>query len=210
MTVLRFTTFIAAVLVALPAFPQAVRFDSIASTTSPSCAPGANCPLLVTPGTTVAFCTGSGLGTANTAGTVVTSIFGPSFTGAFGSIQIAGATYTISTVVSSTILVLTQSAGTQTGVTYSTLSGCLANPVTTYTSSSAGTSCSTNAQLTPATGGACVSTADNQGNFGAWMLAGLYFYYLSQPASAGGKVLGPYPLNIGASSGGCRRPGIGL
>lgn len=201
MTVLRFTTFIAAVLVALPAFPQAVRFDSIASTTSPSCAPGANCPLLVTPGTTVAFCTGSGLGTANTAGTVVTSIFGPSFTGAFGSIQIAGATYTISTVVSSTILVLTQSAGTQTGVTYSTLSGCLANPVTTYTSSSAGTSCSTNAQLTPATGGACVSTADNQGNFGAWMLAGLYFYYLSQPASAGGKVLGPYPLNIGASSG---------
>src|SRR5208282_3478138 len=61
--------------------------------------------------------------------------------------------------------------------------------------------CGALAQLTPATGGACVNTADGQGNFGVWILAGIYYFYLQTPASAAGQVRGPYPLNIGASAG---------
>src|SRR3954467_10380024 len=49
---------------------------------------------------------------------------------------------------------------------FSTLAACLANPLTTYTNVGGGTPCPTTAQLTPATGGACLSTADNQGAFG--------------------------------------------
>jgi hypothetical protein len=179
---------------------QAVRFDAIATTTNSACAPGANCPLLVTPGTSAFFCTGNFLGNATSAGNVLTSTSGPGFSGASGNIQFNGSTYTIQVVVSPTILVTVQSLGTQSG-TYSTLSGCLANPVTTYLTGSAGTSCPTNAQLTPATGGPCTSAADGQGNYGIWTLAGLYFYYLSQPVTAGGRVTGPYALQIGASTG---------
>lgn len=126
-----------------PANAQAVRYDYIASTTSSQCAPGAQCPLLVLPGTTVNVCTG----------------------------------------------------------TAATLSACLASPATTYTSSGAGSSCPTTAQLTPATGGACTSTADGQGNYGWWVSPGLYSYYLRVPTTAGGGTYGPYPLNIGASAG---------
>lgn len=188
-------------LFAVSAFPQAVRFDSISSTTNSQCAPGVTCPLLVIPGTQVNFCSASGLGVVNTAGTVVTLVSGPNFTGASGAVQIAGNTFQISVVVSSSVMVLTTSAGTQTNATYSTLSGCLSAPATTYTDGSAGTSCPTTAQLTPATGGACTSTADNQGNYGGWFVPGLYFYYLATPATAGGIVRGPYPFSIGAAAG---------
>ena len=85
--------------------------------------------------------------------------------------------------------------------TAATLSACLASLATTYTNSGAGTTCPTTAQLTPATGGACVSTADTQGSYGFWTIPGLYSYYLTVPTTAGGGTYGPYPLNIGASSG---------
>lgn len=182
---------------------QAVRLDSFSSTTNAQCAPGVQCPLLVIPGTQVNFCNGNAVGVVSTSGTVVTLVSpGPSFIGAAGTIQIAGTSYPIATVVSSSILVLSPpGAGTQTNVPYSSLSGCLGNPVTTYTSSSAGTSCGTTSQLTPQLGGACVATADNQGNYGAWFLPGSYYYYLRTPATAGGIVSGPYPITLGASAG---------
>lgn len=85
--------------------------------------------------------------------------------------------------------------------TAATLSACLASPATTYTDSTLGTPCPTTAQLTPATGGACLSTADNQGSYGFWASSGQYSYYLRVPATAGGGTYGPYPLNIGASTG---------
>jgi hypothetical protein len=196
------TLALAAVLCAPTLDAQAVRYGSVTQTTSSACAPGAECPILALPGTVVTFCTGNFLGTASTAGMVVTSTSGPGFTGASGQIQIAGSNYQIQTVVSSTLLVLVPpGAGTQSNVTYSTLSGCQANPATTYTGANAGTSCPTTAQLTPATGGACVSASDNQGNAGGWFLPGIYYYYLAQPSSAGGKVTGPYPMSLGAGAG---------
>lgn len=183
------------------AFPQAVNYQNVSSTTNSACAPGALCPILAIPGATVNVCTGSGLGVVNTAGTVVTAVSGPTFIGAAGTIQINGTPYRIQTVVSSTILVLTSSAGTQTGATSSTLSGCLAALATTYTTANAGTPCPTTAQLVPLLGGSCTATTDNQGNLNFWALPGAYFYYLTVPASAGGQSIGPYPLSIGASVG---------
>lgn len=181
---------------------QAVRLDSFSSTTNAQCAPGVQCPLLVIPGTQVNFCNGNAVGVVSTAGTVVTLVSGPSFIGAAGTIQIAGTSYLIATVVSSSILVLSPpGAGTQANVPYSSLSGCLGNPITTYTSSSAGTACGTTAQLTPQLGGACVAAADNQGNYGIWALPFSGFYYLRTPATAGGVVSGPYPITLGASAG---------
>ena len=79
---------------------------------------------------------------------------------------------------------------------------CQASPATTYTAAGAGTSCSTLAQLTPATGGACRSTADNQGNWGMWVLPGSYSYYITVPSTAGGGTTGPYPLSIQGAAGG--------
>lgn len=178
---------------------QPIRYDQVSSTTNSACAPGAICPVMAIPGSTVNFCTPNGFGVVSTANTVVTWVSGPTFAGASGSIQIAGSAYQIQTVVSSTILVLTASAGTQTSVQYSTLAACLANPLTTYTSVTGGTTCPLTAQLTPATGGACVSTSDNQGNFGIWYSPQTAYYYLSTPATAGGKVAGPFPFSFGVS-----------
>lgn len=189
------------VFLAACAFPQAVRFDGISSTTNSQCAPGAACPLLVIPGTQVNFCSGQGLGTVSTNGNVVTLLSGPSFTGASGKIQIGPNTYQIQTVISTSILTITTSAGVQASAVYSTLAGCLSAPATAYSSADTGMSCPTTAQITPSTGGPCSSTADKQGNYGAWFLPGLYYYYLRTPASAGGVVSGPYPISIGASAG---------
>lgn len=183
------------------AFPQAVSYQNVSSTTDSACAPGALCPIKAIPGATVNVCSGAGLGFVSTAGTVATLLSGPSFTGASGSIQIAGITYQIQTVVASSILVLTTSAGTQTNVVYSTLTGCLAAPVTTYTDPSAATACPPTAQLNPVLGGACTSTTDNQGTLNFWALPGQYYYYLSVPATAGGGSFGPYPISIGTSAG---------
>lgn len=77
-----------------------------------------------------------------------------------------------------------------------------ASRATTYTSATAGSTCNTLAQLTPATGGACLATSDNQGNFGFWILPGSYNYYITLPSSAGGTVYGPYPISIHGDSGG--------
>lgn len=95
--------------------------------------------------------------------------------------------------------------GTQVNVcqgSQGTLAACLGSPATTYTDAGAGSSCPTTAQLTPATGGACLSTADNQGNFGFWALPGDYSYYLRVPATAGGGTYGPYPFSVHGDSGG--------
>ncbi len=83
-----------------------------------------------------------------------------------------------------------------------TLSGCLASPAQTYRDSGAGTPCATTSQLTPATGGACLATADNQGNYGFWALPGSYSYFMRVPATAGGGTYGPYPVSIHGDSGG--------
>ncbi|MDE2099622.1 MAG: hypothetical protein KGL39_20385 [Patescibacteria group bacterium] len=72
---------------------------------------------------------------------------------------------------------------------------------TTYTNATASTACSTFAQLTPATGGACTATTDAQGNFGAWLLPGSYYYQIALPGGAGGTTNGPYAINVGAASG---------
>ena len=79
---------------------------------------------------------------------------------------------------------------------------CQASPATTYTAAGAGTTCSTLAQLTPSTGGACRSTADSQGNWGMWVLPGSYSYFITVPSTAGGGTTGPYPLSIQGAAGG--------
>jgi hypothetical protein len=99
------------------------------------------------------------------------------------------------------LLVLPGSTLNVCGGAVTTLTSCLASPATTYTSYTAGTPCPTTAQLTPATGGACLSTADGQGGAGFWALPGQYNYFLQVPATAGGGTYGPYPINVGASAG---------
>ncbi len=181
---------------------QAVRFDQDATTVSSACASGKQCQVLSLPGTTVNFCSGQNAGTVNTAGKIVTWVSGGLFSTSWtGQISINGTSQQIQFVSSTTSLTLVASAGTLTGVTYSSLSACLASPATTYTDFTAGTSCATTAQLTPQTGGACLSTADNQGNFGGWFLPGQYSYYLRVPATAGGGTYGPFPVNVGAAEG---------
>lgn len=76
-----------------------------------------------------------------------------------------------------------------------------AGRATTYTSSAAGTPCSTLAQLTAASGGVtCTSLTDAQGNFGFWILPGSYFYRITLPPLAGGGSY-TYPISVGASAG---------
>lgn len=123
-------------------FGQAVRFDSISSTTSAQCASGKICPLNAIPGTTVALCSPQ-----------------------------------------------------------TTYAACIAAPATTYTSASASQSCPQNSPLTPATGGSCLATSDNQGGFGFWTTPGSYTYFLVLPRTAGGGTYGPYPITIGGSQG---------
>jgi hypothetical protein len=77
-----------------------------------------------------------------------------------------------------------------------------AAPAIAYTDSTASTACPNNAPVTPATGGSCRATGDNQGNFGFWVVPGTYNYYLTLPAQAGGATYGPYPLSIHGSAGG--------
>lgn len=123
-------------------FGQAVRFDSVSSTTSAQCASGKICPINAIPGTTVALCSPQ-----------------------------------------------------------SSYTACIAAPATTYTSASASQSCPQNSPLTPATGGSCLATSDNQGGFGFWTTPGSYTYFLVVPRTAGGGTYGPYPITIGGSQG---------
>lgn len=82
---------------------------------------------------------------------------------------------------------------------FSTLAACMANPLPTFTDSTGMTSCPTTAQLVPATGGACLSTSDNQGAFGVWFTPQTAYYYLRVPATAGGGTYGPYPFSFGVN-----------
>lgn len=83
---------------------------------------------------------------------------------------------------------------------FSTLTACLSHPLQTFTNASGGTPCPSTAQLTPAIGGACLSTADNQGAYGIWFTPQVAYYYLRVPPGAcSGPVctFGPYPFSFG-------------
>lgn len=66
------------------------------------------------------------------------------------------------------------------------------NYATTYSDSTAGTACPTNAPLTLKTSNACVTYGDTQGNFGFWILPGSYTYTVSYA----GQTFGPYPFTV--------------
>lgn len=76
-----------------------------------------------TTGTLVGAADFQATGTVNTSGTAVTSASGTQFSAAWNgqSITINGSPFTISSVTDATHLVLTSSAGTQSGVAYSTV-----------------------------------------------------------------------------------------
>lgn len=67
-----------------------------------------------------------------------------------------------------------------------------------YNSATSGTACPTNAQVVLRGSSSCVSTADNQGNFGGWFAAGQYAYTFT----AFGQTFGPFPFTVGAGGGG--------
>lgn len=75
---------------------------------------------------------------------------------------------------------------------------------TTYNSVTAQTACPLYAQvvLGGSNGNQCISTTDNQGNFGVWVLPGVYSFYLTVPAGAGAGTFGPYPFTASSTSGG--------
>ncbi len=177
-----------------------IRYDSQSTTTNSSCSPGKACQVMAIPGAQVSMCTASGVGLVNTSGKAVTWSSGPTFSMSWtGQIQISGKLYTIQSVNSSTSITLASSAGDQANATYSSLALCLANPLITYSDYTGNTQCSSTAQITPATGGACVSTSDNQGAFGAWFVPQVAYYYLRIPVSAGGGIYGPFPFSFGAT-----------
>lgn len=68
----------------------------------------------------------------------------------------------------------------------------------TYTSATSGTPCPTNAQVVLSLGNTCVATADFQGNFGGWFLAGQYAYTFL----FNGQLYGPFPFTVGTGGGG--------
>jgi hypothetical protein len=108
---------------------------------------------------TVTPVTAGGSGTVNTSGTGVTSVTGTGFlTGtawAGATITIAGTAYTVASVTSSSALVLTTSAGNQTGATYSIpVGGYAVNDVLTISAGATGDGA---AQAT-------VTTVDANGN----------------------------------------------
>lgn len=71
--------------------------------------------------------------------------------------------------------------------------------LTTYTDSTEGTQCPSNAQLTRPNVFGCFSTADPQGNFGIWLAPGTTFQF--QINSTQGS-FGPYTATSGGGSGG--------
>lgn len=72
------------------------------------------------------------------------------------------------------------------------------NYATTYNNIS-GSACPTNAQLTAPNSTTCTSTADSQGNFGAWLPAGNYVYTVTVSYGS----FGPYPFNVNAGANYC-------
>jgi hypothetical protein len=82
---------------------------------------------------------------------------------------------------------------------YSTSVAC-PSLVTTYTNSTAGTTCPTSAQLTPAISTStptCTATVDSEGGFGAWLPQGNYQYNVTTSYGT----YGPYSLTT--NGGGC-------
>lgn len=88
--------------------------------------------------------------------------------------------------------------------TYSTTQTCPAL-TTTYTNSAQSVSCPTTAQLTPSNSGACTSSVDATGSFGAWLVAGNYQYMVNTTYGT----FGPYDISIGgaSASSGCTSSG---
>jgi hypothetical protein len=85
------------------------------------------------------------------------------------------------------------------GVTFYSCSGASCSTLaTTYNSATSTTACPTNAQVVLQMTASCASTADFQGNFGAWFLPGQYAYTLK----VGVQSFGPYNFSIAGGSGG--------
>jgi len=63
----------------------------------------------------------------------------------------------------------------------------------TYISATSTTQCAANVQVTWQPNGACVATADSQGNFGGWFAPGRYAYTITTR----GQTFGPYQFTLG-------------
>lgn len=63
----------------------------------------------------------------------------------------------------------------------------------TYISATSTTQCAANTQVTWQPNGACVATADSQGNFGGWFAPGRYAYTITTR----GQTFGPYQFTLG-------------
>jgi len=70
------------------------------------------------------------------------------------------------------------------------------NKATTYTDSTAGTTCSTSTQFTRPNSNVCVANADSTGNWGGWFATGNYQYTITLP---NGRSYGPYDLSVGTN-----------
>jgi hypothetical protein len=66
-------------------------------------------------------------------------------------------------------------------------------PAVTFISATSTTQCAANVQVTWQPNGACVATADSQGNFGGWFLPGRYAYTITTR----GQTFGPYQFTLG-------------
>jgi hypothetical protein len=66
-------------------------------------------------------------------------------------------------------------------------------PAVTFISATSTTQCAANTQVTWQPNGACVATADSQGNFGGWFAPGRYAYTITTR----GQTFGPYQFTLG-------------
>lgn len=97
------------------------------------------------------------------------------------------------------------------GASVSFYTGCTtlpcSTPATTYISATSATTCPSNAQVVwqlPLSQ-SCTSTADSQGNFGAYFQPGAYQYVIT----VSGHAAGPYYFSVGGSGGSGSCPGTG-
>src|ERR1700728_1484117 len=72
------------------------------------------------------------------------------------------------------------------------------NYATTYTDSTAGTSCASNVPLTRPGQNICIANSDSQGNFGFWIEAGHYQYTIVPTYSN----FGPFDITVSSATGG--------
>lgn len=87
---------------------------------------------------------------------------------------------------------------------YSCTDGNCSTLAATYNTANSTTACPSNAQVVLALSTSCTSTADFQGNFGAWFQPGQYAYSML----INGQRYGPYPFTVGGSGGGGGNPNV--